>query len=83
MCLQNIKEQVSLLFFLENGTTSELYYYDNGNPTNDSETESVDWKNVGESDYKTDENEDGDQTVKINFYQKITIFSYTISETFD
>ena len=70
-------------FFLENGTTSELYYYDNGNPTRDSETESVDWKNVGESDYKTDENEDDGQTVKINFYQKITIFSYTISETFD
>lgn len=55
--------------FLENGTTSEIYYYDNGNNTCDFETDSANWENLGNSNYNFNYDDIYGETVKIIFSQ--------------
>jgi hypothetical protein len=71
------------LTFLSNGTTSEVYYYDNGNTTCDTDTDSANWENVGNSNYKVDYGDNDSQTEKITFSENNSIFSFTSTEEFN
>lgn len=73
--------------FLENGTASETSYYDNGNSTCDSDTSTVNWENVGDSNYRifivSQYEDENTNTSKLSFSENNTVFNVTLSETYN
>jgi hypothetical protein len=73
-------EKKTTITFLENGTTSEIYYYDSGNNTCEADTdvENSTWENVGNSNYRISYGDiDDSETVKLLFSDNNTVFTYT------
>lgn len=77
-------QRKTTITFLENGTTDEVYYYNNGNNVCDSDTESATWENIGNSNYKVSYNGGNDsKTNKVSFSDNNRVFSVTFTEEYN
>ncbi|WP_298881156.1 lipocalin family protein [uncultured Polaribacter sp.] len=72
-------QRKSTITFFENGTTSEIYYYNYGNDVCESDTTSSKWENVGDSNYRIT-NDGNSETNEILFSNNNNVFSFTFSE---
>jgi hypothetical protein len=66
--------------FLENGTVSLVSYEDNDNATCDMYTNSANWENAGDSNYKIG---NVSETTKLIFSENNTVFSVSSKEEFN
>ena len=70
-------ERNTTLEFFENGTIAEESFYIDGLDCL-SDTDTSTWENLSGSTYRIDNDTEGDQT--LNFSQKNTVFSFTMTE---
>ena len=73
-------QRKTTIAFLENGTTSEVYYYENGNNACESDTDSAKWENVGNSTYRITYGGDEGETNKVSFSNNNTVFTFSFTE---
>lgn len=73
-------EKKTTIVFLENGTTTNESFNDDGNNGCESNTDSSTWVNIGNSTYRIDSD---DEDVKLNFSQNNTVFTASISESYN
>lgn len=72
-------ERRTTITFFADGTTNSKAFYDDGNGC-ESESDTSTWVGLENSTYKVDSD---DEEVKLNFSQNNTVFTSSISETFN
>ncbi|MFK8058532.1 MAG: lipocalin family protein [Polaribacter sp.] len=65
--------------FSSNGTVVAVFYYESNSTNCESESSSLSWENLGNSNYKIFGNGD-ESTAKVNFTQNNTVMSSTTSD---
>ncbi|MEO9571525.1 MAG: lipocalin family protein [Polaribacter sp.] len=75
-------ERKSTITFLENGTTTQIYSYEDGNNCS-TESDSATWENLGNSNYKLYYGDGDGETSKITFSQNNTVFSVTNTDDYN
>ncbi|KGL63957.1 lipocalin family protein [Polaribacter sp. Hel1_85] len=76
-------ERKSTITFSENGTSTEVYYYNDGSNNCITESETATWENLGSSTYKVDYGNGDTETAKITFSENNTEFSITNTDVYN
>lgn len=76
-------EKQTTINFLENGVVNAVSFFEDGNGC-ESETDTSSWRKISDSTYRIEyEDEDEFEDIKIIFSENNTVFTVSMSETFD